>query len=205
MGPRNALCGQIQVEVDQLHLIKHMTKRTKKKQVEIIIEQMPGETEHQFAAFLAYCLMLNKNIRGLVKSWSKLGQELQQQNSGIRLGEPVSLTTVLKWSAKYRWQERSVKWSKERKRIASLEFQQIAEERGISVARLFNRIKTYLLPQITANRELTVDDFRKAWEMMRIEDGLTTGKQEFDLKQDQELSDEAKVVLELWRKNYDTE
>jgi len=173
----------------------------------ILIEQMPGETEQQFAAFLAYCLMLRKNVRDLVKTWSKLGQELEQQNSGIRLGKPVSKTTVLSWSAKYHWQERAKKWTEERNKISALEFQQIVDERGISVARLFHRIKTYLLPQITANRVLTIDDFKKAWEMIRLESGLSTGKQDVNVinpaEQNLEIDEPTRKALQVWRKEHD--
>jgi hypothetical protein len=181
----------------------------KKKQTnaQIIIERMPGETEQQFAAFLAYCLMLKRNVRDLVKTWSKLGQELEQQNSGIRLGKPVSKTTALSWSAKFHWQERAKKWTEERKKISALEFQQIVDERGISVARLFHRIKTYLLPQITANRVLTVDDFKKAWEMIRLESGLSTGKQDVNVinpaEQNLDIDEPTQKALQVWRKEHD--
>ena len=200
MGPRNALCGQIQVEVDQLHLIKHMTK---KKTTKIIAQQVKGESNEQYAAFLAYCMMLNRSIEGLAKSWLKLGQEFEQQASNIRLGKRPSLTTIKKWSVKYYWQLRAKKWDEEKKNLMSLEFQRVFEEREVNVARLFNRVKNYLLPQITSNRILTVDDFERAWKMLRTEGGLSTGKQELDLKQDSEISDEAKEILELWRKKHD--
>lgn len=164
---------------------------------------MPGESSEQYAAFLAYCLMINRSVRDLIKNWSKFDQELAQQNSNIRLGKPVTLTTLLNWSGKYKWQLRAKKWDQEKKDLMSEEFVRIADERGVSVARLFNRIKKYLIPQITENRALTVDDFKKAWEMMRTEEGLSTGKQEFDLNQSLEISDDAKEVLELWRKKHD--
>lgn len=182
-----------------------MKKRQAKPQ--ILIEQMPGETEQQFAAFLAYCLMLRKSLRELYKNWTKLRQELEAQNINIRLGDRVSMFSLGKWSAKYHWQERAKLWTQERKKAATLEFQQIADERGINVARLFNRIKTYLLPQITANRELTVDDFKKAWEMIRMESGLSTGKQDVNVinpaEQNLEIDEPTQKALQVWRKEHD--
>lgn len=176
---------------------------TKKKTTKIIAQQVKGESNEQYAAFLAYCMMLNRSIEGLAKSWLKLGQEFEQQASNIRLGKRPSLTTIKKWSVKYYWQLRAKKWDEEKKNLMSLEFQRVFEEREVNVARLFNRVKNYLLPQITSNRILTVDDFERAWKMLRTEGGLSTGKQELDLKQDSEISDEAKEILELWRKKHD--
>src|SRR3989338_1703111 len=134
----------------------------KKKQAtpHILIEQMPGETEAQFSAFLAYCSMLKRSIREVSKRWAEMGRELEEQNSRFRLGKRPALKTLFQWSSNFHWVQRSEK------------------QRAIKVSRLYEKIGTYLLFQVNRSRPITVDDFKKAWEMFRTESGLSTGKTE---------------------------
>ncbi|MFA5197883.1 MAG: hypothetical protein WC437_05700, partial [Patescibacteria group bacterium] len=69
-------------------------------------------------------------------------------------------------------------WDEEKKELMTLEFQRSEKQRAIKVSRLYEKIGTYLLFQVNRSRPITVDDFKKAWEMFRTESGLSTGKTE---------------------------
>lgn len=151
-----------------------MKKKQQKRQ--ILVEQMPGETREQYSAFLAYCGMVQRSLRGVYKRWTKIGQEFDDQ--GWELGKRPSFKTLGSWSKKYQWVIRAKKWDKERKELMTLEFQRSEKQRSIKVSRLFEKVSTSLLFQVNRSRPITVDDFKKAWEMFRTESGLTTNKME---------------------------
>ncbi len=153
-----------------------MKKKPGKSQ--ILIEQMPGETEAQFSAFLAYCYMLKRSIREVSKRWAEMGRELEEQNSRIRLGKRPALKTLFQWSSNFHWVQRSKLWDEEKKELMTLEFQRSEKQRAIKVSRLYEKLGTYLLSQVNRSRPITVDEFKKAWEMFRTESGLSTGKTE---------------------------
>lgn len=154
-----------------------MSNKKKAKQ-EILIEQMPDETQEQYAVFLAYCSMVKKSIREVSKRWAEIGRELEEQNSKYRLGKHPSLKTLFKWSKKYDWVKRAQLWDEEKKELMTLEFQRVEGQRSIRVSRLFEKISNNLLQQVNRDRAITVDEFKKAWEMFRTESGLSTGKTE---------------------------
>ncbi|KKQ81515.1 MAG: hypothetical protein UT45_C0001G0061 [Candidatus Daviesbacteria bacterium GW2011_GWA2_39_33] len=153
-------------------------KAKKENKLKILVEQMPDETQEQYAAFLAYCSMINRSIREVSKRWAEIGRELGEQNSKYRLGKQPSAKTLFKWSKKYSWVRRVQIWDEEKKKLMTLEFQRTESQRSVKVSRLFEKISTHLLQQVNRDRAITVDEFKKAWEMFRTESGLSTGNTE---------------------------
>ena len=150
----------------------------KKKQAkpQILIEQMPGETQEQYSAFLAYCGMVQRSLRQVYKRWTEIGREYE--DLGVTLGKRPSFKTLGSWSNKYQWVKRVAIWDQEKKELMTLEFQRSEKQRAMKVSRLFEKIGTNLLLQVNRSRPITVDDFKKAWEMFRTESGLSTGRTE---------------------------
>lgn len=151
-------------------------KKKKENKHNILIEQMPDETQEQYSAFLAYCGMVKRSLRQVYKRWTEIGRELEDQ--GIKIGKQPSFKTLGVWSKKYDWVKRTNIWDEEKKELMTLEFQRAENQRSIKVSRLFEKISGNLLQQVNRNRAITVDEFKKAWEMFRTESGLSTGKTE---------------------------
>lgn len=182
-----------------------MKKNQEKSQ--ILIEQMPDETQEQYSAFLAYCSMLKRSIREVSKRWAEIGRELDEQNAKYRLGKQPSLKTLFQWSKKFDWVKRAKIWDVEKKEMMTLEFQRSEGQRSIKVSRLFEKIASNLLLQVNRNRAITVDEFKKSWEMFRTESGLSIGKQDVNVinpaEQNLDIDEPTKKALQVWRKEHD--
>ncbi len=177
MGPRNALCGQIQIEVDQLHLLKHMAKQKPKKLPTLTVEKMPEETEQQYAAWLLYCEAGSQ--KKTLEYWERVGQTLGEVGVDfvLRLGKKPSHTTIENWSKKYRWPER---------RDLRLEEELVELKDKVDRFRMKRKyLVTELLIQSVAKVQkqlkqapVSILELKYLWEMHRTEYDESTGKTE---------------------------
>lgn len=141
-----------------------------------------GETERQYTAWLLYYEL--GSLTKLLETWRNLDRLQESSRPRIddlkdKLGSPPrALTTLKNWSKKFLWVERSEEKRKEVLEELEGQLKKIDEERIYLVAQVYKKIGDRLLKQLSSGGNVTVSDFKNAWEMIRTELGLSIGKQE---------------------------
>lgn len=141
--------------------------------------KMPGETESQYTAFLLYCEV--GSVSKLMQAWQQICRNPVGELSvifGTKLGNLPSERTIERWSVKYQWVERADKKLTEDLEGLKKKSTQIRQKRAYIITEAFWNKLQALKKQMQAGEPATVQEVRTLWEMMRIEWGESTSKQE---------------------------
>lgn len=134
------------------------------------------ENIRQHQALLAYSSMPDPSLQKLHQTWAKYG---------LKFKKP-SFKTLKSWSAKYQWVERSEaihRAAKEEAVKRTIEQLTMSKVEILTITRAI-MIKFGQQLRNSAQGEITMADFEKAWEIQRIELGLPTeiGEHEVGVK-----------------------
>ena len=145
----------------------------------LVTSKNPGERVRQYAAWLLYC------EAGSLEKTLKIWERICRQNDtemipffGISLGKPVGLTTLKRWSSRYRWKERTELKTKEDLEDMRFEFKRIKQTRAYKIAIMLDLIMNKYLKQLEQGMWVTVRDLYLVWKMHRVEEGLSIGNYE---------------------------
>lgn len=187
-----------------------MTKTKPKKQPDLTVSKIPGETEQQYAAWLLYCEA--GSIDKLMRVWEKSGQLADEIGIEFvtKLGKMPVHSTLGLWSKKFRWPER---------RDLRLEQELIElKEKADRFRKKRKYLVTDLLIQALSKMQkqfkqmpISVLELKYLWEMQRVESGESTGKTEVTHHIDEseqipptdEEKEIGKEIDEVIKKHYD--
>lgn len=142
----------------------------------------------QYAAFLAYYgLGGDRSLELLHRDWSKLLPKLKG---------PRSLTTIKKWSAELRWQDRVNEMDSQANQRLFDEAINAARETRVDILKLFRAIVLRYATQLKDQRdkELSSGDVARFWEMARVEMGLPASIAELQGNKDKPLVTFADII-----------
>jgi len=129
-------------------------------------QETTKESPKQGNAFLIYLRLGSE--RSLVRVRQELGKK------GIKISE----TSLAKWSKKYEWVKRVQAMDEESQRIAE---EAMVKKATIKKAEMFlyfqNVLKAANAGLLSGKVVPTPGDFKKVWEMMRIEQGKSIGQE----------------------------
>lgn len=193
--------------------LNFMKKNKPRKQLELTVSKMPGETEQQYAAWLLYCD--TGSFNRLLKAWEGLLQNFSNTSPEIeglrnRLNQPVSRRTIETWAKKYRWVERTDLRLEEELAELKHRTDKFRQKRKFLITDLLISKLTKLQKQ-ARNEDATVLDIKYLWEMHRTEFGESTGKTEVTHRIDEseqvpptdEEKEIGKEIDEVIKKHYD--
>lgn len=138
---------------------------------------MPGETEQQYTAWLLYCEL--GSIDKLLKAWEGMSikaTEMPPELAGFfeKLGEAPNRKTIARWSKKYQWVKRTdLKLAEDLEGMRE-KSKRIAREKKHKILDALKRIADKKLKQLADGEAVTMDDWKKIWEMAQVEMGLPT-------------------------------
>lgn len=151
----------------------------KRKDSSLLTSKMPGETESQYTAFLLYCEV--GSVSKLIQAWQQISRSPAGELSvifGNRLGNLPSERTIERWSVKYQWVKRADMKLTEDLEGLKKKTTQIRQKRTYIITEAFWNKLQALKKQMQAGEHATVQEVKALWEMMRIEWGESTSKQE---------------------------
>lgn len=141
--------------------------------------KMPGETERQYTAFVLYCEV--GSVSKLIQAWQQICRNPVGELSvifGSKLGILPSERTIERWSVKYQWVKRADMKLTEDLEGLKKKSTQIRQKRAYLITEAFWNKLQALKKQMQAGEPATVQEVKALWEMMRIEWGESTSKQE---------------------------
>jgi len=147
-------------------------------------QKIPGERAREYTAWLLYCE--SGSLEKTLRIWQQIWHEVVTNLSPIyreQLGKPVSLRTLKRWCAKYRWVQRTEIKLDEDLKVLRKETQKIAILRIHKITEIFGIALHRKIKQLQQGEHISATDLKNYWEMHRIEMGLSTtiGKQQVSL------------------------